>query len=135
MTAINFDNALGIHPQALSLRVRRAEVLANNLANADTPGFKARDIDFKSVLQGVQSGNAGVAMRTTHRAHIDLSGASPMSNQGLLYRTPLQPSIDGNTVDPHRESAEFAKNAMDFSASFRLLNSKFSGLSKAISGD
>lgn len=135
MAAISFNNALGVHEQALGLRVNRAEVLANNLANADTPGFKARDFDFKAALQGAQSVNAGLAMKTTNRAHIALNTAKPASQAGLMYRTPLQPSIDGNTVDPHRETAEFSKNAMDFAASFRLLNARFSGLSKAISGD
>ena len=133
MTAINFSNALGIHEQALNLRVKRAEVLANNLANADTPGFKARDINFKSVLQGVHSGGNKLGLHTTHGAH--MGGGSAAGSAELLYRTPLQPAIDGNTVDPHHESAEFAKNAMDFAASFRLLNGKFSGLSKAIKGE
>lgn len=130
--AITFDNALGIHQHALEARTKRAEVLANNLANADTPGFKARDIDFQAMMQKVQGEMSGLGMATTHAGHMDTS--SPGADGGLLYRTPQQPSIDGNTVDAQSEQARFMRNAMDFQASFQFLNSKFSGLTKAITG-
>lgn len=128
---ISFDRALGIHAQALDIRSSRAEVLANNLANADTPGFKARDIDFKAMLNEQMEGV--LPMATTNGKHLP-HGDSAMSGD-LLYRTPLQPSIDGNTVDTQQETAEFTKNAMDYQASFQFLNSKFKSLSKAIKGD
>ncbi|KZY94168.1 flagellar biosynthesis protein FlgB, partial [Oleiphilus sp. HI0073] len=102
--AISFDNALGIHPQALELRVQRAELMANNLANADTPGFKARDIDFKAALaeQNAQLGDQ-LNMAATSSGHI--SNHSEMGKAEVLYRTPLQPSLDGNTVDTQQELA------------------------------
>lgn len=130
--AISFDNALGIHEQALVARSRRAEVLANNLANADTPGFKARDVDFQSMLDKATESSQGAPMERTHPSHMDLSGAGSASE--LLYRQPHQPSIDGNTVDAQQEQTRFMRNAMDFQASFQFLSSKFSGLSKAITG-
>ncbi len=132
--AISFQNALGIHEKALHVRTVRAEVLANNLVNADTPNFKARDFDFKSALNSqMASQSAGKGMVATNSRHI---GASSQSFQPeLLYRTPLQPSLDGNTVEEQVEMSRFAKNMMDFQASFQLLNGRFKGLQSAITGN
>jgi flagellar basal-body rod protein FlgB len=132
--AISFDNALGIHPQALELRVQRAELMANNLANADTPGFKARDIDFKAALaeQSAQLGGQ-LNMAATSSGHI--SNHAERGKAEALYRTPLQPSLDGNTVDTQQELAEFTKNVLDYQTSFQFLNGKFKSLSKAIKGE
>ena len=127
--AISFDNALGIHEQALLYRSRRAEVLANNLANADTPNFKARDLDFSAVLAGEA---AALRPRLTHERHIDVGA---VAEAALRYRIPNQPSVDGNTVESQEEFARYGKNAIDFQASFQFLNSKFTGLKNAIRGD
>ena len=133
--AITFDKALGIHEHALTARVKRAEVLANNLVNADTPGFKARDVDFQSMLRQAEASAQGVEMTRSHPGHIGGGGSSDGGAGGeLLYRIPHQPSIDGNTVDAQQEQSRFMRNAMDYQASFEFLNSKFSGLKKAISG-
>lgn len=131
--AISFDNALGIHQHAVEARVKRAEVLANNLANADTPGFKARDVDFQAMMQNAQASMSGFNMTKTHEAHMDTSSAG--ADGELLYRVPYQPSVDGNTVDAQQEQTRFMRNAMDFQASFQFLNSKFSGLTKALKGE
>lgn len=131
--AISFDNALGIHQHAVEARVKRAEVLANNLANADTPGFKARDVDFQAMMQKAQESMSGFNMSKTHEAHMDTS--TPGADGELLYRVPHQPSVDGNTVDAQQEQTRFMRNAMDFQASFQFLNSKFSGLTKALKGE
>ncbi len=131
--AITFDKALGIHEQALVARSQRAKVLANNLANADTPGFKARDVDFQAMLRQATEASGAGAMTRTHASHLDVSGSGGSSE--LLYRVPHQPSIDGNTVDAQQEQSRFMRNAMDFQASFEFLNSKFSGLKKAIKGE
>lgn len=131
---IGFDAALGIHPDALALRARRTEVLANNMANADTPNFKARDIDFKSVLasQTQQAEGAG-PLRTTHASHL---ATAPMTADATLkYRNPTLPSLDGNTVDGHVEQAEFANNQLNFIASLRFLDGKFKGMLSAIKGE
>ncbi|HSB97582.1 MAG TPA: flagellar basal body rod protein FlgB [Spongiibacteraceae bacterium] len=135
--AISFNNALGIHEQALYLRSHRAEVLANNLANVDTPNFKARDVDFSSLLdnaKGQSSGAmtaAGKPQRTNER-HLSLN--SDDGDGDLLYKVPSQPSIDGNTVEEHQEMAQFAKNAMNYEASLSFLNTRFKGLQMAIQG-
>lgn len=131
--AISFDKALGIHEHALNARVQRAEVLANNLANADTPGFKARDIDFQSMMTQAQQQISGLQLDATHPSHF--GGMDSAGTDQLLYRTPHQPSIDGNTVDAQQEQSRFMRNAMDHQASFQFLGSRFSNLSKAIKGD
>ena len=133
--AISFDNALGIHEQAMSVRSRRSEVLASNLVNADTPNYKARDIDFRGALQGQLAMQQGAAsMKATHAGHIGLSGNSLQEPQ-LMYRVPHQASLDGNTVEEQEELSRFTKNAMDFQASVQFLNSKFKGLKAAIKGE
>ena len=131
--AISFESALGIHEKALHIRAKRAEVLANNLTNADTPGFKARDIDFKSILRGQMSASSQRMVATNSR-HFS-AGATDMVSPELLYRNPLQPSLDGNTVEEQVEMSRFAQNTMDFQASFQMLNGKFKGLQNAIKGD
>ena len=130
MTAISFGNALGVHERALLLRTERATVLANNLANVDTPGFKARDFDFAAALRSA-SAEQGLGIAKTHARHLGDNGPGVISTE-LQYRIPLQPSVDGNTVDSQLETAAFARNAMDFAASFRLLNGRLGGLSKAL---
>ena len=132
MASINFDNALGLHASALQLRAARAEILANNLANADTPGFKSRDINFREVLAGEVEARQSVAVKRTHTGH--LAGRS-QAEQQLLYRNPTQPSIDGNTVDSQIEKAQFAKNSMDYNTTFEFLSSKFKGLRNAVRGE
>lgn len=134
--AINFQSALGIHEAALHVRAKRAEVLANNLINADTPNFKARDIDFKSALSNsMQAQSARKGLTATHSRHIGGHNGASLVSANLMYRNPMQPSLDGNTVEEQGELSRFAQNGMDFQASFQLLNSKFKGLSSAIKGD
>lgn len=132
--AISFDRALGVHEQALRLRSDRASLLADNLANADTPGYKAKDIDFKSVLSGQSSQGSGMKMQSTHTGHIAINNGLS-GEYDLLYRTPQQPSIDGNTVEEQIENAEYMKNTLAFEASFNFLNGKFKKLTSAIKGE
>lgn len=134
---ISFDKALGIHEQALNFRAQRAEVLANNLANADTPNYKARDLDFSSVLaaQADKTRNGTFGLERTNALHIDADGLSTAEDASLQYRVPTQPSLDQNSVDAQIEQANYAKNSVDFQASFTLLNNKFRGLVTAIKGE
>lgn len=134
--AISFANALGVHESALRLRAERAEVIASNLANIDTPNYKARDIDFHTAIKqtmGEQSGNQ-LAMSATQSGHMAKWPSSGSANE-MLYRTPTQPSIDGNTVEEHVEQAQYTENALAFQASFTLLNSRFKGLTSALRGE
>lgn len=127
--AIGFDQAIGIHAQALQLRSRRAEVIAANLANQDTPNYLARDMDFQTALANA-TGQGG--LRATDTRHIKFDGDSSKS---LLYRVSTQPAIDGNTVDAEQEKAAFADNALHYQASLRLLSARFQSLLSAIRGE
>ena len=133
--SLSFDRALGIHEKALAFRADRAAVLANNIANAETPNYKARDLDFGAILEAEQAG-AGKSFKAaqTNNRHIAMEGFIDQA-AGLRYRTASQPSIDGNTVDTQVEQAKYTQNAIDFQASFTFLNSKFKGLMTALRGD
>lgn len=127
--AINFDTALGIHPQALALREKRGELLAANLANADTPGYKARDLDFKSVLQ--QNMQLTQPMERTQANHFSTQQSL---ESHVMYRNPMQASLDGNTVEANVEQAKYAENAVQYQASLQFVGNKFSGLMLALRG-
>ncbi len=129
--AINFDNALGIHPQALVLREKRSEVLASNLANADTPGYKARDLDFKAALK--QSMPSNTFMERTQEGHF--SPNDRLLGATIMFRNPNQSSLDGNTVEAHIEQAKYSENAVQYQASLRFINGKFSGMMSALRGE
>jgi len=134
----NLDAYLGVHADALKIRGQRTEVLARNLANADTPGYQARDIDFRAALaqaSGTAGPNAPVALKTTHANQISNAiDATGESNAHLKYRMPLAPSLDGNTVDVQMEQANFAENAVRFQATLSFLSARFRGLMTAITG-
>jgi flagellar basal-body rod protein FlgB len=130
--SLSFDKALGIHAEALQVRSRRLELLASNLANADTPGYKARDIDFRTALSQA-TGQGGVHMVRTHASHLPAQDAGPGGQP--LYRIPNQPSLDGNTVDAQLEQAAFSENAVQYQASLDFLNSRFRGLKSALRGE
>lgn len=126
----NTIDVFGIHSQALALRARRAEVLATNLANADTPAYQARDLDFAAVL--AEQGEGG-ALQITDARH--LGASDPEFNYALRYREPLQASLDQNTVDVQAERAAFTDNAMRYQASLTFLNGRIRGLMTALRGE
>ena len=116
------------------------EILSNNIANADTPGFKARDIDFQSVLQAQTQSPANSSrsyatsgMRQTHPDHLAATVSS--ADMIRLYRTPMMPSLDGNSVDVQIEQTAFAENTIQYLASLRFLNGKIKGMMSAIKGE
>lgn len=129
----NLDSYLGVHAAALQVRSRRNELLATNLANADTPNYQARDIDFRSALAKAGGAGSPVAMAATQPGHIQGTAAQG-AEADLKFRTPLAPSIDGNTVDVQLEQAAFAENAVRYQATLSFLSSKFRGLMTAITG-
>jgi flagellar basal-body rod protein FlgB len=130
------DNMLNFHAQALKVRDQRQQVLASNIANADTPNYKARDLDFRTTLQGALKGTAasgGVAMAATAPGH--LKGNPGMTaNASLQYRTPAQGNIDGNTVDMDAERAAFAENTVHYEFNLTRLSQQIKGLLAAIQG-
>ncbi|ORU94559.1 MAG: flagellar basal-body rod protein FlgB [Cycloclasticus sp. symbiont of Bathymodiolus heckerae] len=129
--ATTIDTLFGVHEQALIFRSKRAEVLASNMANADTPGYKARDFDFKSLLNNLSTSAGHV--NQTHSRHISFD-KTPAS-VALAYRIPISASLDGNTVDTQVEQASYAQNAMDYQTSLRFLNGKISGYLSALRGE
>jgi flagellar basal-body rod protein FlgB len=132
------DTYLGIHPQALKLSAQRSEVLAANMANADTPNYKARDVDFKTALAAsANSASGGLKLATSgadNAQHIALGRNGNGVDANTLYRVPLASSLDGNTVDAQVEQANFAQNAVRYQASLSFLNAKFRSLVTAITG-
>ncbi len=131
--ALNLDTYLGVHADALKLQSKRMEVIADNLANADTPGYKARDIDFRAAMANAGGADAPVKLATTNPGHL---GSDPASgaDSTLKYRVPLAPSLDGNTVDAQQEQAAFADNTVRYQATLTFLSSRFKSLMTAITG-
>jgi flagellar basal-body rod protein FlgB len=133
------DDYLRFNEVALSLRSQRQELLASNVANADTPNYKARDIDFANALQGALSraGQPGGQLATTAKAHI---GDGPADGKRLadgtpvLYRNVVQGAVDGNTVDMDTERTQFADNALRYEAGITMINQQIRNILAAIQG-
>lgn len=136
--AIAPDPLFGIQPQALSLWQRRAEVIAANLANADTPHYLAREIDFRQVFAAAAAPDKPLALSQTAAGHQPVDhqqGADSSGGVALRYRVPQQPAMDGNTVDTDVELAAFAENGIRYQASLTFLDAQVRMLRLAISGD
>ncbi len=134
--SINFDTALGPHPDALAFRAARTGVIASNIANADTPGYQARDLDFAALMRAAESGEPPLSMSATRQGHLaDRSLTGPDLADYTLWHTPNNPSVDGNTVETHVEQARFAENALQMQAALTFLSGRFSGLISAFRGE
>src|SRR5512134_2454795 len=110
------DSALRFHQEALSLRARRQQVLAANIANADTPNYKARDFDFSAALKNAIAGRSGGNLPLASTSGRHLQGSGDNGPARLMYRQELQSSVDGNTVNMDVERAQFAENAIQYEA-------------------
>jgi flagellar basal-body rod protein FlgB len=129
------DDALRFQQTALSLRESRQELLASNIANADTPNYKARDIDFASSLRNAMAGaSSSLQVTTTSPMHLQGRTGAMISGAPVLYRKPVQPSADGNTVDMDVERAQSADNALRYEASVRFVSEQLKGMLSAIQG-
>ena len=128
------DDQMRIQRAALDVLTYRQGLLASNIANADTPHYKARDIDFREALAGAVAGRktAGLALAVTARGHIGSDAASTPAATAL-YRTEFQPSIDGNTVNMDIERAAFAENALRLEAALTFINGSFKSQQLALS--
>lgn len=133
--SLSIDDAFGFDAQALMLRSRRAQILAANLANGETPNYKARDFNFKAALEQATGNSTGgsLPLMVDNPRQIQFPASGGL-NEPLLYRVPTQPSVDGNTVDPEIEKAEFTQNALQYMASLQFLNGQITGLLGAIKG-
>lgn len=128
---VSFDKAFGIHDDALLLFERRTQLIAENIANADTPNYKARDIDFNAILRNAKVEQ--VSLKTTNNGHISLSAG--IADQQIQYRIPNQASIDGNSVNVQQEKAAFAENSVRYQTTLNILSRRISGMIKAFKGE
>lgn len=128
------DTVFGVSPDVLALRSRRTELIANNIANADTPHYKAVDLDFSSALAQARGGFTGSGLQQTNAMHIDGTGSTGLGAD-VRYRMPIQPSLDGNTVEVDREHLAFMDNAIRYQASLNFLNGRIQGLLTALRGE
>lgn len=130
------ENLFGVHEQAITLRAARSEMLAANLANSDTPNYKAKDIDFKSAFESFQGGQlqSSIKLAKSSSQHFssDLNG---IASQAIRYRVPSHASLDGNTVDSDFEKSAFTENAIRYQASLSILGKKISGLIRTLRGE
>ena len=122
---------LDFHGQALMLRSRRNEILASNIANAATPNFKARDLSFDAQIKKYASGTG--PLKVTHGQHLDT--AISVGHDRILFRDPINPSMDGNTVELAVEQMEFSENVTRYQTTLTFLNNRISGLMSAIRGE
>ena len=125
----SFVDSLKFHADTLALRSRRGSVLATNIANAATPHFKARDVNFAAEMQRIAKISV---MTTTHDKHIPIAGAREGE---LAYRQSVNPSLDGNTVEMVVEQTEFSENAVRYQSSLAFINGRIAGLMSAIRGE
>ena len=132
------DAALRFQQEALNLSAQRQEILAANIANADTPGYQARDMDFSSELKKVmergRAENTGVSLALTSSRHIPAQTISTPSAD-LLYRIPDQPSADGNTVDMDRERTQFADNSLKYQTGLTVLGGQIKSMMSVLQGN
>lgn len=127
------DQQIKFHQTALNVQAARQQLLASNIANADTPHFKARDIDFREALQGALGNRSELGLTTTQSRHIE-GGGGNLIDAAVKYRTELQSAVDGNTVNMDVERAAFAENAIHYEASVTFINGLLRGMQTAISG-
>ena len=128
------DQAMMFHQTVLNARAYRQQLLASNIANADTPNYKARDIDFRSALQGALGGRLGpLALATTSAGHQRGTTVNPLE-RFTQFRAETQASVDGNTVDMDVERSAFAENALNYEASLTFINGLIRGMRTAIAG-
>jgi flagellar basal-body rod protein FlgB len=126
------DSYLSTHSTSLTLRNQRLELISQNIANATTPNYRARDIDFAKAVADL---NQSSPVRLTDAAHVDGTGSNLSTISSLVYRRPLNPSLDNNTVEIGVEQAAFGKAAAEYQASLQFLENRISGLRKAFRGD
>lgn len=129
------DQMFQFQQTALNLRAKRQELIASNIANADTPNYKAKDIDFASALRGALAGSPEkLPMTTSVGSHLNGNAGETVMGAAVQYRNPLQPSADGNTVDMDVERAQFADNALRYEASVRFISGKAKDVLAALQG-
>ncbi len=131
----SIDRAFAFQEKVLALRGYRQQVLASNIANADTPNYKAMDIDFASALRQAQGAAGGVGLAKTAAGHMDGKGGGSLAGIKPMYRASVQPSIDGNTVDTNIEQAQFSENALQYMSTLQFINGDIRDTMLALKGN
>jgi flagellar basal-body rod protein FlgB len=133
----SLDSYFGFNSAAAEVKSRRLEIISGNITNASTPGYKAKDLDFAKVLKQYSSASSNTAtMRATQAKHIGAAGALRQNmDSAITYYTPLNPSLDNNTVEMGVEQARFGRAVADYQASIQFLENKISGMRKALRGE
>lgn len=124
---------LDFQAQALTLRSERQRLIASNIANADTPGYVARDFDFAAALKDASGGTNRQGLAQTAAGHMRLSGPQP-GDPKMGYAVQTQPSQDGNSVDLDRERANFVDNSVRYESTLRFINGHVKTMLSAITG-
>jgi flagellar basal-body rod protein FlgB len=133
-TMNSIDSAFAFQEKILAVRGYRQQLLASNIANADTPNYKAVDIDFAKALQAAQSSQASIGLEKTSPMHLDRVSNGGIAGLKPMYRTAVQPSIDGNTVDTNIEQAQFAENALNYVATIQFMNGRIRDVQVVLKG-
>jgi flagellar basal-body rod protein FlgB len=128
------DQFMGFHEAALSIRGQRQQMLASNIANADTPNYKARDIDFSAAMTHALNRSAGISQGVTKTVDAHLSAQGSVDGIAPLFRSSVQGNVDGNTVDMDVERNQFTDNAIRYEASLTMLNMQIRNILSAIQG-
>lgn len=131
----SIEKHVAFYSKAMDLRMQRHQVLASNIANADTPNYKARDFDFSAAMANAMAGRSdagGLPLMTTARGHI--AGSGPTGPARLQYRTENQSAVDGNTVDMDVERVQITENALQYQILTQLISNRFRGLRSAMAG-
>jgi flagellar basal-body rod protein FlgB len=134
------DDYMRVNETAINLRAQRQELLASNIANADTPNYKARDLDFSKAMESALARNntQSTALKKTDPAHLDanksVNGTSGTNDVPIMYRSPLQPNADSNTVDMDVERNQFADNAVHYEAGLTMITAQIKDMLAVIQG-
>ena len=131
----SIDSTLSVYSKALAVQEQRTVLLARNLANSDTPGYKAQDLDFKSALKDAEQGVSSIKLKSTRAGHMDSLPSKLVSKDHLFYREGTQVALDGNTVDTQVEQSAFSRNSIQYQATMTFLSGSIRGLMGAIKGE
>lgn len=129
----SLDQHLSVISQAMNMRTQRHQVLASNIANADTPGYKARDFSFEAAMKTAVAGRTGGGVSLARTASGHLGGGSDVAYAAVQFRKETQSAIDGNTVDMDVERTQIAENALQYQILTQLISEKFKGVRSALS--
>ena len=129
-----FDNVFGVHESAMKLRQDRLGLLSENLVNAETPNYKAKDIDFRKAMNASLS-YTGVSLEQTHGSHMKHRRLSSIGGAEIIYRSPMNPAADGNTVEAHYEQSEFGKETARYMATVQFIENRIGGIRRAFRGE